>query len=87
MFFIQTIFLLGFIVDKTQDYTAFFYVAGTPPIIAFILLNFLYFMKKDTFKYKDSLHIKEKIDGGNEATGPCIDDNTEKALLRLETPV
>eukprot|EP00112_Aurelia_sp_Birch-Aquarium-sp1_P018458 Seg4404.3 transcript_id=Seg4404.3/GoldUCD/mRNA.D3Y31 product="Monocarboxylate transporter 10" protein_id=Seg4404.3/GoldUCD/D3Y31 len=79
--------LIGFIVDKTQDYTAFFYVAGTPPILAFILLNLLYFIKKDTFKPNDSLQIKERIDDENEATEPCIDDNNEKALLRLETPV
>ena len=62
-------------------------MAGTPPILAFVLLNSLYFMKKDTFKYSDSLHIKKRIDDQNEAIEPCTDDNTKKALLRLETPV
>ena len=79
--------LLGFIVDKTQDYRAFFLLSGIPPILACLLLTPLRYMKKVEVPDKE---VNEKLTDEQDLemdVEVMLKDNVVLKSMRLETPV
>ncbi|XP_065066597.1 monocarboxylate transporter 12-like isoform X2 [Rhopilema esculentum] len=78
--------LLGYIVDVTKDYKAFFFVAGVPNLLASMTLMSLGCIKENNENVDKEVINEFKNDKGSEET--ILDKNDEiKNLLLLETPV
>ncbi|XP_065066599.1 monocarboxylate transporter 10-like isoform X1 [Rhopilema esculentum] len=79
--------LLGFIVDKTQDYRAFFLLSGIPPILTCLLLTPLRYMEKVEVPDKE---VNEKLTDEQDIevdVEVIFKDKDILRSMRLETPV
>ena len=72
--------------DKTQSYIAYFIVAGTPHLLACLVLFALRFMKKESqFKVGD-IETRLNLENNSDVQQKETDKDCEN-LLRMETPV